>query len=88
MDGHGCLDNDYNNNGTNITITKNINKCYTTKFDKYEQFLQQYLDAAEPGEFEKAKRKYKIFYYKDIYFWIVQNLKQGEKDLLIIKIHL
>jgi hypothetical protein len=31
-----CLNNGYNNDETNITIIKDINKCYTTELDKYK----------------------------------------------------
>jgi len=47
-------------------MTKDIDKCYMTKLDKCRQSLWQNLDAAEPGEFEEAKQKYKALCYKDI----------------------
>jgi hypothetical protein len=88
MDGHSCSDSGYSSDGTDVTITEDTDKCYTTKLDKFEQPLRQNSDAAEPGAFEEAKRKYKALCYKDICIWIVQNPKRGKRDLLAIEVHL
>jgi len=66
MDGHGCLDSGYNSDGTDVTMTEDTDKCYTTEVDECGQPLRQNLDPAEPGELEEAKRKYKALYYEDI----------------------
>jgi hypothetical protein len=39
MDGRGCSDSGYNSDGTDVTITEDTDKCYTTEVDKYGQFL-------------------------------------------------
>jgi hypothetical protein len=67
IDGHGCLDSSYSSDGTNVTMTEDIDKCYTTELDEYGQPLWLISNPAEPGEFKEAKRKYKALYYKDIY---------------------
>jgi hypothetical protein len=71
MDEHGCPDSGYNNDGTDITMTENTDKYYTTEIDESRKPLRQNSDAAEPSEFEEAKQKYKTFCYKDICFWII-----------------
>jgi hypothetical protein len=58
MDGHGCLDSGYNSGGTDVTMTEDTDKCYTTELDESGQPLRQISDPAEPSEFEEAKRKY------------------------------
>jgi len=55
-----------------MEVTITKNTCYNTKFD----------------EFREAIWKYKALYYKDICLWIVQNPKQGERDLLAIEVYL
>ncbi|PMD11976.1 hypothetical protein NA56DRAFT_713652 [Hyaloscypha hepaticicola] len=71
MDGPGYLNNGYNSNGTDITIIENTDKYYITELNEYRQSLYYISDPVESGEFEKAKRKYKVLYYEDIYLWIV-----------------
>jgi len=88
MDEHGCLDSGYNSDGTDVTMTEDTDKCYTTEIDESGKPLRQNSDAAEPGEFEEAKREYKALCYEDICLWIVQNPKQGERDLLAMEVHL
>ena len=43
---------------------------------------------AELGEFEEPIRRYIALCYEDICLWIVQNPKQGERDLLAMEVHL
>jgi hypothetical protein len=88
IDGHGYSDSGYNSDGTDITITEDTEKCYTTKTDEFEKPQQKNLDAAEPGEFKKVKRKCKALCYEDICFWIVQNPRRGERDILAIEVYL
>jgi hypothetical protein len=88
MDEYGGPDSGYNSDGTDVTMTKDTDKCYTTELDECGQPLRQNSDAAEPGEFEEAKRKYKALCYEDICLWIVQNPKRGERDLLAMEVHL
>jgi len=66
MDGHGCLDSGYNSDGTDVTMTEDMDKCYTTELDECRQPLHQISDPTEPSEFEEAKQKYKALCYKDI----------------------
>jgi hypothetical protein len=47
-------------------MTEDTDKCYTTEIDESRKPLRQNLDAAEPGEFKEAKRKYKVLCYEDI----------------------
>jgi hypothetical protein len=49
------LDSGYNNDGTDVTITKDIDKCYTTEIDESKKPLWQNLDAAKPSKFKEAK---------------------------------
>jgi hypothetical protein len=86
---HGRLDSGYNSDGTDVTMTEDTDKRYTTELDACGQPLRQNSDdAAEPGEFEEAKRKYKALCYEDICLWIVRNPKQGERDVLAMEVHL
>jgi len=39
IDGHGCLNSGYSSDVTNVIITKDIDKCYTTELDKCGQPL-------------------------------------------------
>ncbi len=69
---HGRLDSSYNSNGIDITMIEDTDKRYTTELNACRQPLCQNSDnAAEPSEFEEAKRKYKALCYKDIYLWII-----------------
>ncbi|CZR51447.1 uncharacterized protein PAC_01323 [Phialocephala subalpina] len=56
MNGHGRLDSGYNSDKTDVTMTKDTDKCYTTEIDEGRKPLHQNLDIAMPGEFEEAKR--------------------------------
>jgi hypothetical protein len=85
---HGCLDSGYNSDGTDVTMTEDTDKRYTTELDACGQPLRQNSDDAEPREFEEAKRKYKALCYEDICLWIVRNPKQGERDVLAMEVHL
>jgi hypothetical protein len=42
----------------------------------------------ELGKFEELIQKYKALCYKDICFWIVKNLKAGDRDILAMEVHL
>jgi hypothetical protein len=65
-------DSGYNTDGTDVMMTEDTEKCCTTEVD----------------EFGEAVRKYKALCYEDICLWIVQNLKQGGRDLLAMEVHL
>ncbi len=52
-----------------------------------KELVQQDCDA-ELDKFGEAIRKYKALCYEDIYLWIVQNPKQGERDFLAMEVHL
>lgn len=69
-------------------MTEDINNCYTTKIDEFEEPVQQICDAAELNEFEKTIWEYKALCYENICFWIVQNSKWEKRDLLAMKVHL
>ncbi|KAG4435782.1 hypothetical protein IFR05_008726 [Cadophora sp. M221] len=60
-------DSGYNSDRIDVIMTKDTNKCYTTKIDEYEEPLRQNLNAAKLSEFEEVKRQYKALYYKNIY---------------------
>jgi len=66
MDRHGCLDSGYNSDGTDVTMTEDTDKYYTTEIDESREPLRQNSNTAKPGKFEEAKQKYKALYYKDI----------------------
>jgi hypothetical protein len=78
----------YGTEETDVTMTEDANNCYTAKADESEEPAQQAYDAAKLDEFREAIRKYKALCYEDICLWIVQNSKQGERDLLAIKVSL
>ena len=65
-----------------------MDSCYTTKIDEFRESEKQICDAAKLNKFREVIRKYKALCYKDICFWIVQNPKQGERDLLAIEVYL
>ncbi|KAH9203768.1 hypothetical protein DL95DRAFT_418785 [Leptodontidium sp. 2 PMI_412] len=88
MDEYSGPDSGYNSDKTDVTMTEDTDKCYTTEFDECGEPLRHNLDAAKPSEFEEAKRKYKALCYEDICLWIVQNPKRGERDLLAMEVHL
>jgi hypothetical protein len=81
-------DRDSGYNTDEVTMTEDTDICYTTEIDKFGRPEQQICDAAELDEFGEAIRKYKALCYEDICFWIVQNPKRGESDLLAIEVHL
>ena len=84
----GGSDSGYASDGTDVTMTEDTDKRYTTELDELREPLRQNSDAAEPGEFEEAKRKYKALCYEGICLWIIQNPKRGERDLLAMEVHL
>jgi hypothetical protein len=88
IDEYSGSNSGYNSDRTDVIITEDTDKCYTTEIDESREPLQQNSDAAEPGEFEKAKQKYKALCYKNICIWIVQNPKRGRRDLLAMEVYL
>jgi hypothetical protein len=50
MDEHGGSDSSYASNGTDVTMTEDTDKCYTTELDESGEPLQQNSDTAEPGK--------------------------------------
>jgi hypothetical protein len=87
-DESGDLDSGYITNRTDVTMTEDTDNCYATKIDESGEPGQQNCDAADPDEFREAIRKYKALCYEDICLWIVKNLKEGERDLLAMEVHL
>ena len=84
-------DSGYNSDGTDVTMTEDTDTCYTTEVGEFGEPARQDCDAAEFDEFDEfgeAKQKYKALCYEDICLWIVQNPKQGERDLLVMEVHL
>jgi hypothetical protein len=81
-------DSGYASDESDVTMTEDTDKCYTTKLDESGKPLRQTSNAAERGDFEEAKRKYKALCYEDIYLWIVQNPKAGERDVLAMEVNL
>jgi hypothetical protein len=69
-------------------MTEDTDNCHTTEIDEFGELVRQNCDFAELDEFGEAIWKYKALCYKDICFWIVQNPKRGERDLLAIEVHL
>ncbi|KAH9204554.1 hypothetical protein DL95DRAFT_418158 [Leptodontidium sp. 2 PMI_412] len=88
MDENSGSDSGYNSDRTDVTMTEDTDKCYTTEIDECGEPLRQNLDAAKHSEFEEVKRQYKALCYGDICLWIVQNPKRGERDLLAMEVHL
>ncbi|PVH69879.1 hypothetical protein DL98DRAFT_578123 [Cadophora sp. DSE1049] len=88
MDEYSGSDSGYNSDRTDVTMTEDTDKCYTTEIDECGEPLRQKLDAAKPSEFEEVKRQYKALCYEDICLWIVQNPKRGERDVLAMEVHL
>ena len=81
-------DSGYNTDEIEVTMTGDTDSCYTTEINEFKEPEQQICDAAELDEFGEAIRKYKALCYEDICFWIVQNPKRGERDLLAMEVHL
>jgi hypothetical protein len=73
---------------TDVTMTEDVDDCYTAEVDESGEPVQQACDAAELDEFGEAIRKCKALCYEDICLWIVQNPKQGERDLLAMEVSL
>jgi hypothetical protein len=71
-----------------ITITKDTDGCFTVEVNGARWPVRQSGDTDELDEFREARRKYKALYYEDICLWIIKNLKEGERDLLVIEVHL
>ncbi|RFU27570.1 hypothetical protein B7463_g8769, partial [Scytalidium lignicola] len=44
MDEHGCSDSGYNSDGTDVTMTEDMDKCYTTEINECGKPLRQYED--------------------------------------------
>lgn len=78
----------YNIDKTEVTITEDTDNCYKTKTGEFGEPVQSNCDTAKLEEFGEAVQKYKAFCYKDICFWVVQNLRQEERDLLVIEVYL
>jgi hypothetical protein len=87
-DGNADQDGGYNTDGTDVTMTEDTDDCYTAEVDELGEPVQQACDAVELDEFGEATRKYKALCYEDICLWIVQNPKQGERDLLAMEVSL
>ena len=81
-------DSGYNTDVIEVTMTEHTDNCYMTEIDESAEPVRQNCDADELDEFREAIRKYKALCYEDICFWIVQNPKQGERDLLAMEVHL
>jgi hypothetical protein len=81
-------DSGYNTDEIEITMTEDTDSCYNTKIDEFEEPEQQICDTDGLDEFGEMIRKYKALCYEDICFWIVQNPKRGERDLLAMEVHL
>ena len=81
-------DSGYNTDVIEVTMTEHTDNCYMTEIDESTEPVRQNCDADELDEFGEAIRKYKALCYEDICFWIVQNPKQGERDLLAMEVHL
>jgi hypothetical protein len=72
IDENAGYDSGYGPEKTDVTMTEDTEDC----------------DAAELDEFGEAIRKYKTLCYEDICLWIVQNPKQGGRDLLAMEVSL
>ena len=87
-DENGCPDSGYSSDGTNVTMTEDTANYYTAEVDEVREPLRPNCDAAELDEHREAIRKYKALCYEDICLWIVRNPKRGERDLLVMEVHL
>jgi hypothetical protein len=83
--------NDYNTDGTDNAVTEDSANCYTAELNEFGEPIRKcnpYYNTAELDEFEEPIRKYKALCYEDICLWVVQDPKQGERDLLAMEVHL
>ncbi len=80
-------DSGYNTDEMEVTMTENMETCYNTKINEFKEPVQQDCDA-ELDKFGEAIWKYKALCYEHICLQIVQNPKQGERDLLAMEVHL
>jgi hypothetical protein len=84
----GEPDSGYGTDEADVAMSEDTNDCYTTEIDDASEPVQQNDEAAELDEFGEVIRKYKALCYEDICLWIVQNPKEGERDLLAMEVHL
>jgi hypothetical protein len=56
---------------TDITMTEDVDDCYTAEVDELGEPVQQACNTAELDEFGEAIRKCKALCYEDICLWIV-----------------
>ena len=87
------------NESTDCNSRYNSDEIDTPMREGYDEFCiittgrsgepgQQDCDNIELDEFREVIQKYKVLYYEDIYLQIIQNLRIGERDILVIEIYL
>lgn len=78
----------YGNGRTDVSVTEDIDDHDSSKFNEFEEPVQENCNTIKLDEFEEATQKYKALCYKDICLWIVKNLKIEERDVLAMKVYL
>ena len=86
-EGTNC-DSGYNSNGIDVTMTENTYDCQLINIDRAKQPVWLNCNIDKVDEFGEVIWKYKALCYKDICLWIMKNPKDGEWDVLAMKVHL
>jgi len=77
-------------NESEITMTKDTADCHTVKLNNFGIPIQGHSPShpIKLGQQQEPTRQYKALCYEDVCLWIVPNPKLGERDLLVMEVHL
>jgi hypothetical protein len=88
IDEDASYDSGYSTEERDVTMTEDIDDCYTAEVDELGEPVGQACETAELDRFGEPVRKYKALCYEDICLWIVQNPKREERALLAMEVSL
>ena len=81
-------DNDYSSNRIDVIMTKDTHNCQSINVNGARQPVQLNCNMNKVNKFGEVIQKYKVLCYENICLWIMKNLKNGEQDVLAMKVHL